>query len=374
MSKLHVPLLDLKPQYQALESEFSAALSEVLASQRFIMGEQVAEFERAIAEFCGVPYAIACASGTDALLLSVKALKLEPDEEVITTPFTFFATAGAVVNGGATPRFVDIAPDTLNIDPEQVEAGVGDRTRAVVPVHLFGQMAPMKPLLALAERHGLAIIEDAAQAIGARQRLDDRWIRAGETGTLGTLSFFPSKNLGAWGDGGMVVTRDEQLAESIRLLRTHGGAKRYYHDVVGTNSRLDTLQAAILLVKLRRLVEWNAKRREIAAWYTEALADVEGVVPLAVAPGNEPVFHQYTVRAQRRDDLKTHLSDRGIGSAVYYPKPLHLQPCFTDLGYREGQFPVTEQATREVLSLPIYPEIPAGHREAVVGAIREFYG
>ena len=368
-----VPLLDLQAQFAAHREELLEALLSVVTSQRFIMGEAVGALEEAIASYCGTSHAIACASGTDALLLSVKALGLEPGDEVVTTPFTFFATAGAIVNGGGRPVFVDVEPETLNIDPAAVEAALTSRTRALVPVHLFGQMAAMESLGRLSAARDLAVIEDAAQAIGARRRMEGDWVRAGAVGTTGAFSFFPSKNLGGWGDGGMVVTDSAALAEQLRLLRTHGGAKQYHHDVVGTNSRLDTLQAAVLGVKLRYLEEWNAARRAHAAAYTEAFADVDAVRPLAVDPRNEPVFHQYTVRVERRDALRDHLRGRQIGCAVYYPKPLHLQPCFADLGYRTGQFPVTERATTEVLSLPIYPELPVRHRDCVIATIREFY-
>jgi dTDP-4-amino-4,6-dideoxygalactose transaminase len=368
-----VPLLDLGAQYQGIKDEVLAAALAVIESQRFIMGESVGKLEQAVADLTHTRFGVACASGTDALLLPLKALKLSPGDEVITSPFTFFATAGAIVNAGGRPVFIDIDPATFNLDPDAVEGALSPRTRAIVPVHLYGQMAPMERLLHLAEAHGCAIVEDAAQAIGARRRIDDEWRWAGELGWTGALSFFPSKNLGGWGDGGMIVTQDPDVAQRLRLLRLHGGAKQYHHEEVGTNSRLDTLQAAVLLAKLSHLSSWNAARRDHAAAYDEAFAGLDGVTPPPVDPNNEHVYHQYTVRAARRDELKQHLAARGIGCAVYYPKPLHLQPCFADLGYGVGAFPRAERAAQEVLSLPVYPELREEQLEAVVNSIREFY-
>ena len=368
-----VPLLDLKAQFQSIKEETMTAVLAVIESQRFIMGEQVGELEQAIASLCGAEHGIACASGTDALLLPLKALELAPGDEVITTPFTFFATAGAIANSGGKPVFVDIDPATFNIDPDAVEAAVTPRTRAIVPVHLFGQMAPMERLQALAERHDAPIIEDAAQAIGARQKTGGEWRMAGELSWASAFSFFPSKNLGCWGDGGMMVTNDGELAARLRLLRTHGGAKQYHHEEIGTNSRLDTLQAAVLLAKVKHLRDWAERRRKQAAAYDAALGAIDGVTVPPVHDGNEHVYHQYTIRAARRDDLKKHVSASGIGCAVYYPTPLHLQPCFSEFGYREGDFPEAERASREVLSLPVYPELTQPQRESVVNAIRRFY-
>jgi len=368
-----VPLLDLRAQFDAIRDEVMPSLLAVVERQQFIMGEEVGRLEEAVAGLCHARHAIACASGTDALLLSLKLLDLEPGDEVITSPFTFFATAGAIWNAGGKPVFVDIAPDTFNLDVAQVEAALTPRTRALVPVHLFGQMAPMEQVMALAERHGLAVIEDAAQAIGARRRMDGAWKMAGELGTTAAFSFFPSKNLGAWGDAGMIVTQDAARAERLRKLRTHGGAKQYHHEEVGTNSRLDTLQAAVLLAKLPHLAAWSEGRRRRAARYHEALAGLDGVRPPVVDPGNEHIYHQYTIRAQRRDALQGHLGKLGIGCAVYYPTPLHLQPCFRRLGYRQGQFPQAECAAREVLSLPVYPELSDALQDQVVDAVRGFY-
>ncbi len=368
-----VPLLDLRAQFDAIREEVMPSLLAVVERQQFIMGDEVAKLEQAIAGLCRVQHGIACASGTDALLLSLKVLDLHSGDEVITSPFTFFATAGAIWNAGGKPVFVDVDPATFNLDPAQVEAAITPRTRAIVPVHLFGQMAPMERLLDLARRHRLAVVEDAAQAIGARRRINGEWRMACELGTTGALSFFPSKNLGAWGDGGMVVTRDAALAERLRKLRTHGGAKQYHHEEIGTNSRLDTVQAAVLLAKLPHLAQWSARRRERAAYYDAAFARLDPVRTPVVDPDNEPIFHQYTLRAQRRDALKAHLGKLGIGCAVYYPMPLHLQPCFGPLGYRQGQLPEAECAAREVLSLPIYPELTDGLQDQVVQAVRSFY-
>ncbi len=367
-----VPLLDLRAQFESIREAVMPALGAVIESQRFVMGEAVGELERSIASLCHVKHAVACASGTDALLLPLKAMRLEPGSEVITSPFTFFATAGAIMNAGGRPVFVDIDPDTFLLDADQVEAAVTRRTRAIVPVHLFGQMAPMERILDLAAQHGLAVIEDAAQAIGAKRRVDGTWRSAGELGTVGAFSFFPSKNLGGWGDGGMMTTQDDRLAERLRKLRTHGGAKQYYHEEVGTNSRLDTLQAAVLLAKLPHLDRWNAARREHAAFYDGAFAGTEGVAAPSVDPDNEHVYHQYTIRSLQRDSLAEFLRGKGIGCAVYYPVPLHLQPCFASLGYREGSFPESERAAGEVLSLPVYPELTEWQREAVVTAVRDF--
>ncbi len=370
---MKIPLLDLRAQFETIRDEVLPALLDVVESQRFIMGDQVRELEEAVAAASGARFGIACASGTDALLLSFKTLELAPGDEVITTPFTFFATAGAIHNAGGTPVFVDIDPATFNLDTDQVTAAITPHTRAFAPVHLFGQLAPMEAIMALAAERGLAVIEDAAQAIGARRQIDGVWRRAGELGTTGAFSFFPSKNLGAWGDGGMIVTQDEALAERLRRLRTHGGAKQYHHDEIGTNSRLDTLQAAVLLKKLAHLERWSAARRGHAETYTEALRGLDGVEPPAVDPANEHIYHQYTIRAARRDALKRHLADRGIGSAIYYPKALHLQPCFAQLGYEEGSLPQAERACGEVLALPVYPELAPEQRDAVIDAITEFY-
>jgi dTDP-4-amino-4,6-dideoxygalactose transaminase len=370
---VNVPLLDLVAQYRSIREEVLPALLRVVERQQFILGEEVVALERAIAALSGTRFGIGCASGTDALLLPLRTLEFRSGDEVIAPSFTFFATAGAIHNAGGTPVFVDIDPATFNLDPAAVAAAITPRTRAIVVVHLFGQMADMEGILALAERHGLVVIEDAAQAIGARRQVGGSWRRAGELGTVGAFSFFPTKNLGGWGDGGMMVTKDEALAERLRRLRTHGGAKQYHHEEVGFNSRLDAVQAAVLLAKLPHLEGWSAARRERAARYTAAFAGMTGVCPPKTDPANEHIFHQYTVRAERRDALAAHLMANGIGSAVYYPLALHLQPCFAQLGYRPGSLPVTEAATSAVLSLPIYPELNDAQQDAVIAAVKTFY-
>jgi dTDP-4-amino-4,6-dideoxygalactose transaminase len=337
------------------------------------MGPEVGQLEAAVAALSHTTHAVGCASGTDALLLPLKALDLAPGDEVITTPFTFFATAGAIHNAGGTPVFVDIEPATFNIAPAAVEAAVTPRTRAIVAVDLFGQMAAMESLLPIAARHGLALIEDAAQAIGARRKIEGVWRMAGELGTVGTLSFFPSKNLGAYGDGGMMVTQDDALAERLRRLRLHGGARQYVHDEVGFNSRLDTLQAAVLLAKLPRLAAWSAARARHAARYTEAFAGHADVCPPYTDPANDHIYNQYTIRVPRRDALQAHLKTRQIGNAVYYPLPLHRQPCFADLGYPPGSLPQAEAAAEQVISLPVYPELSEAQQDAVIDAVLEFY-
>jgi dTDP-4-amino-4,6-dideoxygalactose transaminase len=337
------------------------------------MGPEVAQFEAAIAQLSGVKHAIGCASGTDALLLPLMALDLQPGDEVISPALTFFATAGMIHHAGGRPVFVDIERHSFNLSPEAVEAAITPRTRAIIAVHLFGQMAAQEKLLAIGARHGIPVIEDAAQAIGARRRIGGQWKVAGETGWVGTLSFFPSKNLGAWGDGGMILTQDDAVAARLRRLRTHGGLKMYHHDEVGINSRLDTIQAAVLLAKLPFLAAWSAGRRAKANWYNARFQGHAEVVPPVPDSANEHIYHQYTIRAPRRDALREHLRSRGIGCAVYYPLALHLQPCFGYLGYSEGSLPESEAATREVLSLPVYPELTEAQQQRVVEAVTAFY-
>ncbi len=368
-----VPLLDLVGQYQAIKDEVLPALLRVVERQQFILGEEVGQLEHALAELCECRHAIACASGTDALLLLLKTLDLKPGDEVISPAFTFFATAGTIHNAGGTPVFVDIDPASFNLDPAALEAAITGRTRAIMVVHLFGQMAPMERILAIAEQHGLTVIEDAAQSIGARRLIEGRWRTAGSLAYAGTFSFFPTKNLGGWGDGGLMVTQDAALAERLRRLRTHGGAKQYFHDEVGFNSRLDTLQAAVLLAKLPHLASWSAARRRVAERYTAAFADHPAIAAPIADPANEHIYHQYTLRVERRDGLQAHLRERGIGSGVYYPLGLHLQPCFAHLGYRPGSLPATEAATRSVISLPVYPELTLAQQDAVIAGVKEFY-
>jgi dTDP-4-amino-4,6-dideoxygalactose transaminase len=328
-----VPLLDLKAQHRTIKDEVTTALLRVADGQTFILGPAVEQLERAVAELSHVKHAVGCASGTDALLLAFRALDIGRGDEVVTTPFTFFATASTIHNVGATPVFADIEPETFNLDPKLAAAAVTSRTKAVVPVDLFGQMAEIERFAA--QMPSVPIVEDAAQSIGARRRIGGRTVVAGEVATIGTLSFFPTKNLGGYGDGGMIVTQDDALAARLRRLRVHGGMREYFHDEVGYNSRLDTIQAAVLLAKLPHLEGWSAKRREHARYYNEALAGVAGVRTPVVPPENESIFNQYTIRAERRGDLAAHLKKKGVGNKVYYPLPLHLQPCFSYLGHTE---------------------------------------
>ncbi len=367
---MSVPLLDLKAQYAPLRDEILAAIARVCDRQRFILGEEVAAFEAEIAAALGVRHAIGVSSGTDALLVSLMALGVGAGDEVVTTAFSFFATAGAIVRVGATPRFVDIDPLTFNLDPSAVERAVTPRTRAILPVHLFGLCAEMDPILDLARRRGLPVIEDACQAIGARYR----GRLAGTMGELGCFSFFPSKNLNAFGDAGLVVTNDGELAKRVRRLRVHGSEPKYYHREVGGNFRLDEIQAAVLRVKLPHLERWTDGRRARAARYGELFAEagVRGLAPPVEPPGFRHVYHQYVVRARRRDALREHLGQVGIGTEVYYPVPLPLQECFVDLGYAPGDCPQAEAAAREVLALPIYPELTETQQRLVVSAVRAF--
>ncbi|HJQ21207.1 MAG TPA: DegT/DnrJ/EryC1/StrS family aminotransferase [Gemmatimonadaceae bacterium] len=367
-----VPLLDLKAQLATIRDEVVAKVMGVVDSQVFILGDEVAKLEEEVAHLSRAKHAIGCASGTDALLLAYRALDIGAGDEVITTPFTFFATAGAIHNVGARAVFVDIDPKTFNIDPAAAKAAVTSRTKAVVPVDLFGQMAAIEKLQDLMP--SVPVIEDAAQTIGARRCIKGKERMAGEVATIGTFSFYPSKNLGAYGDGGMMVTQDDALAQRLRRLRTHGGLKTYYHEEVGFNSRLDAMQAAVLRAKLPHLEKWSEGRRRNAQYYNRALADVSEIVTPFVDEDNVSIFNQYTIRAQRRDDLQAHLNARKIGNYVYYPLPLHLQPCFAYLGYKEGHCPEAERAAREVLSLPVYPELTQGQLDEVVQAVRSFYG
>jgi dTDP-4-amino-4,6-dideoxygalactose transaminase len=369
---MSVPFLDLQRQYRAIGAELEAALLEVARSGRYIGGPRVAELEEAVASRLGVAHGIGVSSGTDALLLPLMALGLGPGDEVITTTYSFFATAGAIARAGARPVFVDIDPATCNLDPDAVEALVTERTRAIIPVHLFGQCAEMEPLLETARRHGLRVIEDAAQALGSEYR-DGR--RAGAMGDAGTFSFFPTKNLGAMGDAGIVVTDDPALADRMRLLRNHGARPKYYHKLVGGNFRLDPLQAAVLLVKLPHLEAWTAARQSRAERYRTLAAEAGiGAEVLRIpAPGpGRHVYNQFVVRSDHRDALLAHLREREIGCEVYYPRPFHLQECFADLGYREGDLPRAEAAAAETLALPLYPELSEAESREVIDAIAAF--
>ncbi|MBA3445042.1 MAG: DegT/DnrJ/EryC1/StrS family aminotransferase [Gemmatimonadales bacterium] len=370
---MSVPLLDLVAQYQTIKDDVLAAMMAVIERQGFVMGPEVGRLEAEIARLSHAKHGIACASGTDALLLPLKALDLRPGDEVITTAFTFFATAGTIHNAGGTPVFVDIDPATFNISPQAIEAAITPRTRAIVVVHLFGQMAVMEEIGPMAAARGLPLIEDGAQSIGARRRVDGAWRMSGELGTVGTLSFFPTKNLGAWGDAGLMVTQNDALAERLSRLRLHGGSRQYIHEEVGTNSRLDSLQAAVLLAKLPYLPAWNESRRENAARYTAAFSGHSDICPPRVDPANHHIFHQYTVQVPRREELQAHLKAEGIGHAVYYPLALHLQACFAHLGYRRGSLPAAEAATESVLSLPVYPELKPEQQETVIEAVQSFY-
>jgi len=367
-----VPLLDLKAQYATIRDSVVNAMMKVVEDQSFILGEPVERLEREVAQLSHVNHAIGCANGTDAILLSLRALDIGRGDEVLTTPFTFFATAGAVHNVGARPVFADIDPDTFNLSANTVAANLKPETRAVITVDLFGQMAPIESIMdAVGD---LPVIEDAAQSIGARRKIDGKWVMAGEAATIGTFSFFPSKNLGGYGDGGMVVTQRDDLATRVRRLRVHGGMKTYYHEEVGYNSRLDALQAAILSAKLANLAMWSAARRKNASYYDAAFADLDDVRTPTIDPANESIYNQYTLRVARREELQAHLREKGVGTAIYYPLSLHLQPCFEYLAYKRGAFPESERATKEVISLPVYPELKQPQLDEVIEAVRGFYG
>jgi len=388
-TRMQVPLLDLKPQYQALRADIEAAIAAVCQSQAFILGPAVRELESRIAAYSGCTRGIGVSSGTDALLVALMALDVGANDAVITTPYSFFATAGTIARLGARPLFADIEPESFNIAPSAVETLIetecerrpeglvhlasGTRVKALMPVHLYGQLAHMDPLLAIARRHGLAVIEDAAQAIGAE---DAARRRAGSIGDVGCLSFFPTKNLGAFGDAGMCVTNDSSLAERIDILRVHGGKPKYYHSFIGGNFRLDELQAAVLNVKLPHLDAWTAARRRNAEYYDEAFGDAQLGDRLSTPetdPRTRHIYNQYVVRAADRDRLRSHLAERGVGTEIYYPVPLHLQQCFAYLGHHAGQFPVAERAAAETLALPIYPELSEPQLAYVVDCIGEFY-
>jgi dTDP-4-amino-4,6-dideoxygalactose transaminase len=373
-----VPMLDFGREYAEVREEVLAAIEAVCSGQRFILGPEVARFEQAAADACGVAHAVGCASGTDALWLALAALEIGPGRAVVTTPFSFFATVSSILRAGATPLLADIDEATFNLDPAQVEAvSATHKVAAVMPVHLYGQCADMDALRSLAARNDMKIVEDAAQAFGAT------WngVRAGALGDVAAFSFYPTKNLSAYGDAGMTTTADDALAERMTMLRAHGMRKRYFHDEVGWNSRLDTLQAAVLEVKLRRVDAGNAKRREIAAKYDDLFraaglvgsSTADGIVLPFTDPRAGHVFHQYVIRTPKRDALKDFLTSQKIGSEIYYPLPLHLQESLKSLGYKLGDFPVSEKAANEVLALPIFPELREDEQETVVEAIRRFY-
>jgi len=375
-----VPLLDLKAHHEPMHKEIMAAIEQTFRSQAFILGPEVGKLEERVASYCQTQFAIGVSSGTDALLIALMAIGVGPGDEVITTPYSFFATAGAVARLGAKPVLVDIDPETYNIDPTKIGEAITSKTKAMIPVHLYGQCSDMAPVLDLAQRHNLKVIEDAAQAIGAEYH-DGR--RAGSMGTIGCLSFFPSKNLGALGDGGMVVTNDQELAERMKVLRVHGGKPKYYHKMIGGNFRLDTIQAAVLNVKLNYLDNWTQQRQENARRY-EVLFQQSGLVqkgkvrlpaPVYRDSGSKHyhIYNQFVLRVEKRDELMASLKGKGIGTEIYYPVPFHLQECFRYLGHKEGDFSESERAAKETVAIPIYPELTAGQQTEVVEAIVAYY-
>jgi len=364
--KLH--MVDVAGQYKKIKPEIDAAIHSVLESGNFILGKEVGEFECSVAGYLGVRYAVGCASGTDALQIAQMALGIGPGDEVITTPFSFVATTETIALLGAKPVYVDIDPQTFNIDPDKIEKAITKKTRAIIPVHLYGQPADMDAILDIAKRHNLRVIEDAAQAMGASYKNK----KVCGLGDIGCISFFPSKNLGAFGDAGMVVSNDVELGEKMRAISIHGSKTRYHHDMLGVNSRLDTLQAVILKIKLNHLDSWNKARREFARTYDAMFKNLPVALP-HVAPHGEHIFHQYTIRAPRRDQLADHLKSKNIPHAIYYPIPLHLQKAFASAGARQEDFPVSEKAAAEVLSLPMHTELTADQQEYVASTVKEFY-
>jgi len=369
---MYVPFLDLRAQYTRLKDKIKTALDEVLEAQQFILGPKVAALEQAIAAYCGVSYAVGVSSGTDALLVALMSSGIGEGDEVITSPFTFFASVGSIVRLGARPVFVDIDPKTFTLNVDQIEAKITAKTKAIIPIHLFGQSANMLPLNEVAQRYKLMVIEDAAQALGATYK--DR--KVGALGDIACFSFFPSKNLGGYGDGGMVVTDDKAIYEKIKMLRVHGARDRYVHEVVGGNFRLDEIQAAVLLVKLPYLDEWNKQRAKRADTYFSFFQEaglLNKIKLPSVGPNNTHIFHQFVIRVPRRDELFEYLKKQGVECAIYYPIPLHLQKCFRFLGYKQGDFPEAEKAARESIALPIYPELTSAQQEYVVAKIDKFY-
>jgi len=364
---MQVPLLDLKRQYQTIKSEIDAAIAEVVETQYFKLGPKVAEFEAQIAEYSGTKRAVGCASGTDALLLALMAHGVGKGDEVITTPYTFFATGGSISRSGAKPVYVDIEPKTYNLDPTKIEAAITDRTKAIMPVHLYGQCADMDPINEIAKRHDLIVIEDAAQAIGAEYK----GRRAGSLGDIGCFSFFPSKNLGGYGDGGMITTQSDEIADLLISLREHGQTEMYQHWTIGMNSRLDAIQAAVLMVKLRHLDAWSDGRSANADYYNGRFEGTAVGTPYRMADCRH-IYNQYIIRVSNRDGLREHLKAKNIGNALYYPKPLHLQVCFKDLGYQEGDCPESERASKETLSIPIFSLLTDEEKDYVASSVLEF--
>lgn len=371
-----LPSFDLSRNWKRVRGETLEAVHKVLDSQHFILGPEVDSLERDISSYLGIKHSAGCASGTDALLIALMALGIGPGDEVITTPYSFFATVSCITRVGATPVFADVDPETYNISPEEIIEKISDRTRAVIPVHLFGQMAPVEKFSSELTSRGIFLVEDCAQAIGATRMIEGKIKRAGTIGEIGCFSFFPTKNLGGFGDGGLLSTNSDELEDRIKSLRVHGSGKQYFHDEVGLNSRLDELQAAILRVRLRHLETWNEERRAVDERYRLLFAEndlTEWVKPPAEEEGNRHVFHQYVIRCKQRDKLKNWLSEKGITSRVYYPLSLHLQPCFSFLGYGKGEFPVSESLSLETLALPIFPEILPEEQERVVSSMAQFY-
>jgi len=364
-----VQFFDINRQNNALKAEINAAISKVIEKGRFILGENVAGLEKEVAAYCNVKHAVGVASGTDAIHLGLRACGVKAGDEVITSPFTFVATADAIEYCGAKPIFVDIEPKTFNLDPRKLEAAISPKTKAVMPIHLYGQACDMQKIKQLCEKHGLACVEDAAQAIGA----EAGGKKIGSLGNAAGISFFPTKNLGCFGDGGMVVTNQDKIADEVRVLRGHGSRKTYHYDIIGYNSRLDELQAAILRVKMGKLDDYAAARRKNAGIYRESLKDIEQITLPFEAPNSKHVYNQFTIRVKNRDDLFGHLKSKGVGCMVYYPLCLHLQNAFAYLGYKKGDLPKSEAAQEEVLSLPIYAEITPAEIGEVCGAIKEFY-
>lgn len=388
---MQIPMLDLKAQYHSIKSEMDEKILEVIASQRFILGEEVSELEKELANYTETGFGVGVSSGSDALIISLMALDVQEGDFIVTTPFTFFATAGAIARLKAIPIFCDIEEDTFNLSVGKLEELLTEKIakrdissiKAIIPVHLYGQLADMDQINKLARQYDLAIVEDAAQAVGAEYPGESGVKKACSLGTMGILSFFPSKNLGGFGDGGMVLTGDNNLAEKLKLLRVHGSRNKYFYDILGGNFRLDAIQAAILRVKLRYLDEWQQGRREKADYYRKAFEEAglmaAGHIHVPVeryrsdGVQNYHTYHQYVIRAQKRDDLQTYLKENGVPSAIYYPLGLHQQKCFAYLGYRMGDFPVTEKAAAEVLALPIYPELNAEQQDYIVSKIKDFY-